>query len=385
MNPKPYINPKQTGTKGKVAVYVIVHIGYKTLKFNTGVTCLAATWDPKNLRIKGNTKEIKDDNLVIEQSLARLNDIAVRYRLLNIHLSAELLKNEWKNPARRIDFYKFFDEVIADRKAELAHNTIKSHKSAIEIFKKYKASLAFSEITPDFIDSLQRWLKTKHGNDTNTIHTKMRILRNYLNVAIRKGIISENPFLKVKLKKASTSRVFLNPDELKVLWDLYDSAALAESKQKILRHFLFMCFTGLRISDLKQLTTSNIMGEMLVFNVKKTKEVKRNMVKVPLNSYAARLISDERSKTKLLFNTISEQKMNKYIKEIVTGAGILKEITNHSGRHTFATCWLKKTKDLAQLQVLLGHSNIAETMIYVHVDDDMLRGEMKNFDTLIFS
>ena len=50
-----------------------------------------------------------------------------------------------------------------------------------------------------------------------------------------------------------------------------------------------------------------------------------------------------------------------------------------------ATCWLKKTKDLAQLQALLGHSNIAETMIYVHVDDDMLRGEMRNFDKLIFA
>ena len=385
MSPKPYINPKQTGKNGKVAVYIMVHVEYKTLKFNTGVSCLAASWDPKTLRIKGNTKEIKDDNLVIEQALARLNDIAVRYRLQNIHLSAELLKNEWKNPARRIDFYKFFDEAIAERKAELAHNTVKSHKSAIEIMKKYRASLAFSEITPDFIDGFQRWLRTKQGNDTNTIHTKMRVLRNYLNVAIRKGIISENPFTRVKLKKASTSRVFLNPEELKILWDLYESRKLTEAKQKILRHFLFMCFTGLRISDMKQLTASNIFGEMLVFNVKKTKELKRNMVKIPLNSYAARLIAEEKSATKLLFNTISEQKMNTYIKEIVTGAGIQKDVTNHSGRHTFATCWLKKTKDLAQLQVLLGHSNIAETMIYVHVDDDMLRGEMRNFDQLIFA
>jgi len=314
-----------------------------------------------------------------------LNDIAVRYRLQNIYLTPELLKNEWKNPARRIDFYKFFDEVIAERKAELAHNTVKSHKSAIEIMKKYRASLAFSEITPDYIDSFQRWLRTKHGNDTNTIHTKMRVLRNYLNVAIRKGIISENPFSRVKLRKATTSRVFLNPEELKVLWDLYESQKLTEAKQKILRHFLFMCFTGLRISDMKQLASGNVMGGMLVFNVKKTKAVKQNMVKVPLSSYSLQLIADEKSETKLMFNTISEQKMNTYIKEIVGGAGIEKEVTNHTGRHTFATCWLKKTKDLAQLQVLLGHSNIAETMIYVHIDDDMLRGEMKNFESLIFA
>ncbi len=385
MNPKPYINSKQIGKSGQVAVYVMVHVDYKSMKFNTGVSCLAENWDPKTLRIRGNAKEIKDDNLVIEQCLARLNDIAVRYRLQNIHLSAELLKNEWKNPARRIDFYKFFDEAIAERKGDIAPNTVKSHKSAIEIMKLFKPKLAFSEITPDFLENYQRWLRAKHGNHTNTIHTKMRILRNYLNVAIRKGIISENPFSRVKLKKATTSRVFLNPEELKILWDLYENNSLTEAKQKILRHFLFMCFTGLRISDMKQLTQGNVIGEMLVFNVKKTKQVKKNMVKVPLNSYASRLIADENSETKLLFNTISEQKMNTYIKEIVASAEIHKEVTNHTGRHTFATCWLKKTKDLAQLQVLLGHSNITETMIYVHVDDEMLRGEMKNFESLVFS
>lgn len=364
----------------------MAHVDYKTLKFNTGVSCTLANWDLKTLRIKGNSKEIKDDNLVIEQCLARLNDIAVRYRLQNIHLTPELLKNEWKNPARRIDFYKFFDEVIADRKTDLAPNTVKSHKSAIEIMKKFKAKLAFSEITPDFIDNYQRWLRSKHGNDTNTIHTKMRILRNYLNVAIRKGIISENPFSKVKLRKATTSRIFLTPEELNIFWQLYTDKKLTEAKQKILRHFMFMCFTGLRISDMKQLTWSNIISDMLVFNVKKTKSVKKNMVKVPLNSYARQLIDDEKSNTKLLFNTISEQKMNAYLKnDIAPAAGITKDITNHTGRHTFATCWLKKTKDLAQLQVLLGHSNIAETMIYVHVDDEMLRGEMKNFENILFS
>lgn len=386
MTPKPYINMKQTSKTGLVTVYIMAHVEYKTLKFNTGVSCTLANWDPKTLRIKGNSKETKDDNLVIEQCLARLNDIAVRYRLQNIHLTPELLKNEWKNPARRIDFYKFFDEAIAERKTDLAPNTVKSHKSAIEIMKMYKAKLAFSEITPDFIDNYQRWLRSKHGNDTNTIHTKMRILRNYLNVAVRKGIISENPFSRVKLKKATTNRIFLTPEELNTLWELYNEKKLTEAKQKILRHFLFMCFTGIRISDLKQLTTSSVIGDMLVFNVKKTKSLKRNMVKVPINSYANQLIADEKSDTKLLFNTISEQKMNSYLKnDIAPAAGITKEITNHTGRHTFATCWLKKTKDLAQLQVLLGHSNIAETMIYVHVDDDMLRGEMKNFEAILFS
>jgi len=82
----------------------------------------------------------------------------------------------------------------------------------------------------------------------------------------------------------------------------------------------------------------------------------------------------------LLFKTISEQRMNVKLKDIVAGAGIPKKITNHSGRHTFATIYLSKTKDLAGLQKLLGHSSIAQTMIYAHINDEMLVKNMEAFE-----
>jgi site-specific recombinase XerD len=378
--PRLYINPKIKDKTGLCAVYLVVNIDYKKLRFPTSVAVDPERWDNKQGSISGNSKKIKDDNLVIKQCMAKLNDIMVRYRLQNAQLTPELLQNEWKNPARRIDFYAFCDEISAERKNDVSSGTMKHHKSVISIIKLYRPRLAFSEINTEFIDSLQRWLKVTHKNDINTIHGKMRVLRAYLNIAVRRGIISENPFIRVKLKKASVNRVFLSAEELKILWKLYNSRKLVEKDQRVLRHFLFMCLTGIRVSDKRILSKGNIEGATLIFAPWKTHNSKREPIKVPLNRYARQVIGDEACTTRQIFTKISDQKLNEYIKTIVSGAGINKDVSSHTGRHTFATTWLNKTNDLAQLQVLLGHSNIRETMEYVHITEEDLKRQMKNYE-----
>ena len=61
-------------------------------------------------------------------------------------------------------------------------------------------------------------------------------------------------------------------------------------------------------------------------------------------------------------------------------AKILKHLSFHSGRHTFATLFLKKTNNLAALQKLLGHSNISMTMVYAHLASEDLKREIGVFD-----
>lgn len=382
---KVFINRKSPRKNGECAIYLIVHIGYKSLKFNTGVTCNPDDFNEKAMRIKGSSKKIKDDNLIIEKCLAQLNDIMVRYRLQNIELTPELLKNEWKNPSRRIDFFVFFDEVFNERKKDLRPQSRKNQLSDINKLKKFKNPLAFSEINTDFLEKYRRWLKTDMNNDINTVFSAFKTLKTYTNIAIKKGVISENPFANFRAKKAKPERVFLTNTEFSKMWELYRENTLAPPKQRDLRHFLFMCFTGCRISDFKRVTRFNVSDSMLVFIPEKTSGIKKEIVKIPLSKYAQELIVDENSPDDLLFHPISEQKLNESMKEIARVAKIIKPITNHSARHTFATLWLEKTNDLAALQKLLGHSDIADTMIYVHITEKMLKNQMSNFDKSIFA
>ena len=382
---KVFLNKGYKKKNGECAIYLVVHIDYKSIKFSTGVSCLPERFNEKTLRIKGSTKKVKDDNLIIEKALAQMNDIFVRYRLQQIYLTPELLKNEWKNPSRRIDFYAFFEEAINERKNEIKKHTWKKHRSEFNKLKQFKPSLTFSELTPDMIDQYKRWLKTERKNNVNSIHCSMKVLRTYINIAIKKGVISDNPFALVKVKQAKPDRVFLTVEELEKIWNLYNENVLKLTEQSVLRHFLFMCFSGVRISDFKNLYEFNVHSNLLIYHPEKTSGIKKIPVKVPLTKYALQLINDENSTTGRLFNPISEQKMNEYIKRIVKKVGIYKPLSNHSARHTFATTWLEKTHDLAALKELLGHSKISDTMTYVHITDGMLKEQMANYEKNLFN
>lgn len=377
---KIYIDPKKLKKSGEASVFLTVNIQYRKLFFSTGVSCDPDKFDLEKGRIRGASQKVKDDNLIIEKCVATMNDIFVRYRLQNIDMTADLLKNEWLNPSRRIDFYAFAKEAIKEREKEMMKQTTKNHYTNLSKMKGFKATLTFSEITPDFIDKYRRYLKVKMGNDINTVHTSLKIMKAHLNIAIKKGVIKKNPFDDVKLTTATPDRVYLTSGELQILWNAYRSKSLSEEKTANLRHFLFMCYTGIRISDLKSMLKDEVNDGKLIFQAEKTRNIKKKYIRIPLNSFARQLIKDENSTTNKLFNPISEQKLNKYIKEIAGKLGIDKPLTNHSARHTFATLYLETTNDLAGLQKLLGHSNIQDTMIYVHVNESNTLKQMDIFE-----
>ena len=383
-SPKVFLHEAYKKKDGTCAVYVLVHIDNRSIKFPTGITVAPDHFDRVKMRIKGNSQKVKDDNMIIDKSLARINDVEVRYRLQQKELTADLLKKEWKNPARRVDFFAFFNEAIKERKNDIADSTYNQHQSAINKLKEFRPKLAFTEIDSELIEQYRRWLKSTKKNDLNTIYTALKNFKTYVNIAKRKGVIDESPFDSYSIRRSNPERVFLDEVELQSLWKLYLKDYLDETNQRVLRHFLFMCFTGLRISDLKTITTESIIGERWVYFPVKTRSIKKEAVKIPINIWAKKLISDEGSKTGVLFNCISEQKMNVKIKDIVAVVKIAKDVSNHSARHTFATLWLRKTKDVLALQKLLGHSDITQTMIYTHITDGMIAEEMKNFENTLF-
>jgi site-specific recombinase XerD len=70
------------------------------------------------------------------------------------------------------------------------------------------------------------------------------------------------------------------------------------------------------------------------------------------------------------------------VKSAVTRAGILKKITCHTFRHSFATHLLEAGKDIRTIQQLLGHSDVSTTMIYTHVSRHGASGVESPLDRL---
>jgi site-specific recombinase XerD len=78
-----------------------------------------------------------------------------------------------------------------------------------------------------------------------------------------------------------------------------------------------------------------------------------------------------------IFSSISNQKMNNYLKELGTLCNISKELTSHVGRHTFATNMLSLGMPLESIQAMLGQANIKTTSIYTNLISTKLSNDFK--------
>jgi len=355
---------------GESALYAVTKVDGRKVKFHTKVSVKLSDFDRKKEIVLDIHPDHKDLNLMIQTTRSRITEIMVRYRLQYENLTPELLKKEFQNSSLRVDFHLFMDEAIRERKGEIYESTMRQHLAVANKLKTFSPQLKFSQLDADFMIRFNRWMKTKRESGQNTRHNAFKILKIYLNIAVRQRIINHNPLTeKMPEKRAKTSREFLTEEEVKDLVSLYDKQLLPSNNQKILRHFLFMCFTGLRISDLRSIEMDQVINGTLIYSAIKTRSSTREIIKVPLTAMSKRLIQDE-SPHRLygkIFDTYSEQRMRMKIKDIVKIIGVDRNISLHTARHTFATMFLRNSKNLAVLQKLLGHSQIEQTMIYAHV------------------
>ena len=372
---------------GTFAVYVVTVVKGAPVRFNTGVLTTKENWDSVKQLIKGNTKDIKDDNLAINNSKARVNDVFVRYRLQHKELTPALLRKEYAAPSLYIDFYKFFEEQINKRDTKIVKNTQDAHLSVLHKMQNYRKSLTFSEIDEDWINDFTRHLIkgsiTQPKNNLNTIYSTLKTIKTYLNIAVKNKIITDSPFKTIKLSEPDSEIIYLEENELAVLTTKYKSDELTAQFRKTLRRYLFSCFTGLRISDIRSITFDNIVGNVLVFVPIKTSR-KNKQVRIPLGNAALELIFDEcgTRKNGKIFDMQADAYTNRILKNIAKKLEINKPIKYHSSRHTFATMFLRKGGKVQVLQQLLGHSKITQTMKYVHVLTEDIEQEMKLMDSL---
>lgn len=190
-------------------------------------------------------------------------------------------------------------------------------------------------------------------------------LRACMNKAYDDKIIPTNPIRNVENFKAEdVERVYLTLDEVR-------SLAQAECDYPILkRAFLFSCLTGIRKSDIERLTWGQVtkFGDFtrITFTQKKTTK----LLYLDVTEEAVSYMGERGGFNDLVFDGFkySSQTLVE-LKRWCLKAGITKDVTFHSGRHTFAVLMITLGADIYTVQKLLGHSYIQTTQIYAKVID----------------
>ena len=201
-------------------------------------------------------------------------------------------------------------------------------------------------------------------------HHHQAVLNGALNRAVRDGILASNPLKmlgsKEKFQPSESNREFLTLEELK-------QAMAAESpREDVKRAFLFSCFTGLRLSDVRSLTWSKITkapdGQTLQLRV--TMQKTNKTVYVPLSTEAIKQLYKRENPDEPIFNlTLTASNIERIIKKWMENAGITKHVTYHCSRHTFGTMMLTLGSDIYTTSKLMGHSNVTTTAIYAKIVD----------------
>jgi hypothetical protein len=165
-----------------------------------------------------------------------------------------------------------------------------------------------------------------------------------------------------------SDKIYLTAPEVQAL---ANAPINGELGAEIRQAFLFGCYTGLRISDLKTLAWGDIQRDPLQINKRQEKTERKAFV--PLHAVAWGIIDDKRlyGYKEPVFSALSKSKTNtnEYLKRWAKKAGIEKNI----GWHTFAVLSLESGTEIYTLSKLLGHTDVKTTQVYANATDKMKR------------
>ena len=379
------IYQKKADSNGEASIYVSFYIKREKIEVPTKTKVSVKAFDKDKGIVKASDPFAADKNLIISNTTATINNVFVKYRLRERELTKNLFWKEYRTQRTGKDFWAFCEEYQKLKFQELAWASQKLHRSSLQKLKDFRKELYFEDLTTDLFREFVIYLRKRRKNKEVTIRKTIKNLAVYINEATRKHYLQESPLSELKLRGVDESKVeYLKPEELKKLVALYRSNTLPENLQEVLIFFLFMCYSSLHITDARSIKIEQINKSEFVYTRTKMLNVRPRMVYVPISEALKQIIEKYKNgrRSGLLFeNMICDQKVNKHLKTIAEKANIKKNLSAKVGRHTFATIYLRGTKDLNALKEIMGHSNVKQTLVYAHVlNQDKLDG-IKVFDS----
>lgn len=258
----------------------------------------------------------------------------------------------------------------------LSPNTVASYGHDVEEFLKAVDKKPSEISSDDIADYLG-----KAGADGLSKRSTARLLsslRSFFDWCIQEGEVKENPCDRVDAPKLGKYLpAVLSLEEVEAILESVDLKAPFGKRNRAILEVLYGC--GLRVSEAATLRVSHVYLDEGFVNVI-GKGNKQRLV--PLGEMAADAIrayledrpapADRQSEDILFLNRfgkpLSRISIFKLVKDQAMAAGIRKEISPHTFRHSFATHLIENGADLRIVQEMLGHESILTTEIYTHID-----------------
>lgn len=264
----------------------------------------------------------------------------------------------------------------------MSQNTVTSYISDVKKFLDFYGGNV-EDVVPE---DIEKYLLERGDLSERSQARLISALRSFFSWIVQEGYIKDNPCDKVdspKLGRYLPS--VLSQEEVTAILTSVDTSSWQGKRDRAILEVLYSC--GLRVSEAVALKISNIYikeGFIRVIG----KGNKERLVPIgeaaieALGTYLTeRPIPADRKSDNVVFlnrfgRSLSRVSMFNMVKKQALIAGITKEISPHTFRHSFATHLIENGADLRGVQEMLGHENITTTEIYTHVEESKWRQQI---------
>lgn len=254
-------------------------------------------------------------------------------------------------------------------------HTLRSYRSDLVEFTRAVAGgieSADSRAIRGFLVSLHA-----RGLDAVTVARKLAAVRSFYRFLVRRGVVERNPARETRGPRRAQKLVsFLPIDEATALVDARALGGAARDRDVAILELLYA--TGLRVSELTGLDVEAV--DRTERTVRVLGKGRKERI-VPYGAPAARaleryLAPRPAARGALFVNArggrLTDRSVRNVVRRAARSAGVVRRVTPHTLRHTFATHLLDAGADLRAIQELLGHSRLSTTQRYTHVGTDQL-------------
>lgn len=389
---------RKPNEKTETPVNVVFYYYDKQILLSTGERIKPKNWNPKTHKARETQKDYKNFNTRLENIKGDVMNTVRDHLSTNGKVFLDILKKELaevvkpkpqteqeQKPKNLIDFVQRLIDTT-DKKP----NTKKSYRSAKTVLKGYqdhsKKVLTFEGVDLDFYFDFIDYLTNVKKFSKNTIGDNIKKVKAFMNHALDKGYTDNRAHQSRKFNKPeeTAETIYLNDDELKTLYekDLTDNKKL----DRVRDLFLIGCYTGLRFSDLTQLTPDKFIKNGTQLRVKTIKT--GEMVVIPLHWIVKEILKKYNGTTP---RPISNQKMNVYLKELGETAELNEKIilnrtkgglsydqtkekytliTVHTARRSFATNMYLAEVPTISIMKITGHKTDTAFMKYIKITQE---------------
>ena len=281
------------------------------------------------------------------------------------------------------DYYSLFSDYLMNQKANSA-NTRESYLRDTLYYLEYLSQVGVDPLVADE-QAVQGYVDHLHElkRSPTTISRNLASVRCFYKFLIFRGMTDCNPAKGIKLEKtAKKLPQVLSGEEIELLLAQPDITEPKGCRDKAMLELLYA--TGIRASELINLNIQDLNLRSGVLYCRGTKGIRSIPVYpsavVAVSDYIYRmrgLITGPESGNALFVNLnggrLTRQGFWKIVKGYATEAGITKEITPHTLRHSFALHLLENGASVKDIQTMMGHADISSTQVYVQLLDSHVK------------